>query len=178
MNTDDKPTITGGDVAVFYEPGWEWWHFALAFAALAAICLLLAYAVPLLRGAYDAMEDSGWFWPVMVIVAVAALFAAYWGFAFPGIMMRHTETVIATVWLGIGCLGLGLAAWVIPIRKRETDYAARFYSAPAIVMGVAVPWAGIAELLTRFASTIPTTVGNVLLVVVGGVILMLIYARK
>lgn len=173
MRSTENFTITGGDVARFYETGWEWWHFAITFVLVAALCLVLAYALPIFAATYGALEESRLRWPALVVMGAAAIFALFWVMGQPGAMMRHSPTVGGAVWIGIGCLVIGVVAWAIPAMNQDPAYRPRAYALPVALMVAGVAIAGINELLTRSASMIPTSVGTLVagIVLVGFLIL-------
>ena len=91
------------DVARTYDPGWQWWHWMLAFLGIATAAALCGVAVWIIEGHVPTTLG-------VISIIVSGLFAiVLYGYSF-GRLLRHTSTT----WLALVAtlVALAIIYWV------------------------------------------------------------------
>lgn len=163
----------------FYEPGWDWWAWPLAWLAYALAALVLAAIGPVFSYGYDAPRGSALRWPAIIGGLVLILAAVVVGFMGSGALMRHMDAADGALLVFLGRLlvaGLGavasmhICAWWFEGLSDVARWLA--FAAPAVVVGLGAIANGIGEAITRFAASVPIPVGQAGAILVLGLLLL------
>ena len=174
------------DIAVTYETDWTAAH-AIGVGILTAASLVWALvALPLAGWVFvenrshrsPNRRSALGNWGRGIIWIAASLTAALTLLTAPGAIMRHLQHHPSVAWVVVpGLLIAGALAWFTlssPIQQ-----SAGFWSlipAGLLTVGVLVGW-GL-DALTRAAASLPMSVGGLVLLLLGGLIWLILYARR
>lgn len=163
-----------GEIPNYYEPGWAWWAFVAAGVGLVFAGFCMAYGVPILVELTRQPLQSRHRWVAVAVIALVLIAAIFYGWSLPGELMRHTATAGGAFWYFVGSFLAGLTTWGLSWWLVD-DMKAWPFALPAVVICAGSVVQGIAEVLTRTAASIPTSVGQLSGLVVLGVVGVVVY---
>lgn len=169
---------TNNDIPKFYEAGWDWWAWPIAWLVFLGCGLALGTVLPLYAAVTEELTGArrGWAQFGVVIGGIAAIVFGWWG---SGILMRHQETGEGAAWTFLGALAVAGVSWYWSSRFRQgygdydwhTGYAL-VTAAPALIITAGAVMNGVGEFVTRLAASIPMPVAQFLsLAVLGALVL-------
>lgn len=173
-------TTAVNEIPKLYEPGWEWWAWPVAWAALALAGLILAAALPLITRTAEKLEGTTWRTPGIAAAGLLAVAAAVAGYMGSGVLMRHMDSGKGVFWVFLGALLVGLLSWGVAARIAPQPYTYSpwrpwLLALPMIVIGSGAIFNGISEALTRLAASIPMSVASLGSVILFGMIAFTAY---
>lgn len=163
-----------GEIPNYYEPGWAWWAFVAAGVGLVFAGFCMAYGVPILVEMTKHRAESSYGWVIMTVLALGLIGAVFYGWSLPGELMRHTATAGGAFWYFVGSFLAGLTTWGLSWWVMD-DMKAWPFALPAVVICAGSVVHGIAEILTRTAASIPTSVGQLSGIVALGAVGVVVY---
>ncbi|MDO5867062.1 MULTISPECIES: hypothetical protein [Paenarthrobacter] len=173
-------TTATNEIPKLYEPGWDWWAWPIAWAALALAGLILAAALPLITRTAERLEGTAWRTPGIAAASLLAVAAAVAGYMGSGVLMRHMDSGEGafSIFLGtllVGLLSWGAAAHIAPQPYTYSPWRPWLLALPMIVIGSGAIANGISEALTRLAASIPMPVASLGSMVLFGMIAFTAY---
>lgn len=169
------------EVAVAFVRDWNMWSFIIASAALLLATGWIYVSVPAFGVLTSARDDTlrvlgGIAWAIVVLTALGVLAVL------PGIIMRHIpeHSAVGWVWLGALVIGAALLYWAVSSTLFGYSFERGFGWTrwlPLGILGTGTIVGAVVDALNRAASSIPTTVGGLLLLVLLGVGALFLLAR-
>jgi hypothetical protein len=164
------------EVAIRFEPGWGIAQWSAAAAILIAAGTLAAVG----PGLFRLLDDFGWpAWAARGLAGVLAVAAGIVALLAPGRIFRHIDQFKYVVVVALITLAVAGAIAIAGMLQERWDPAlrtARFVGAG--VLGVGVVYGFAVDGLNRWASSIPTTVGTLLLLIGAGGAYAVVKARE